>query len=28
VQDANFVAQDTAGMVNATLTLHQNAGGR
>lgn len=24
VQDANFVAQDTAGMVNATLTLRQN----
>ncbi|MET0323167.1 MAG: type II secretion system protein GspM [Duganella sp.] len=25
VQDANFVAQDTAGMVNATLTLRQSA---
>lgn len=25
VQDANFTAQDTAGMVNATLTLRQGA---
>lgn len=25
VLDANFVAQDTAGMVNATITLRQNA---
>ncbi|MDC8760460.1 type II secretion system protein GspM [Janthinobacterium fluminis] len=26
VQDANVVAQPTAGVVNATLTLHQGAG--
>ncbi|GJJ05484.1 hypothetical protein RugamoR64_60220 [Duganella rhizosphaerae] len=28
VSEANISAQDTAGMVNATLTLRQNAGGR
>ncbi|MQA38665.1 type II secretion system protein GspM [Rugamonas aquatica] len=28
VSEANISAQDTAGMVNATLTLRQNAGGQ
>jgi len=28
VQDASISAQDSAGMVNATLTLRQSSGGR